>query len=51
MTVFGGALAAITPNTPGMAVAFGTVAGLGIGVLLVPPIVVAAIAVWVVPAK
>lgn len=45
MTAFGGALAAITPATPGMSVAFGTIAGFGVGILLVPPITVAACAV------
>ena len=42
MVAFSGALASLTPATPGMAVAFGTLAGFGVGVLLVPPAVVAA---------
>lgn len=42
MTAFSGALASLTPDTPGMAVAFGTLAGFGVGILLVPPAVVAA---------
>ncbi|GIZ43166.1 hypothetical protein CKM354_000640400 [Cercospora kikuchii] len=42
MTAFSGALASLTPETPGMAVAFGTLAGFGVGILLVPPAVVAA---------
>ncbi|USW54019.1 Putative major facilitator transporter Str1/Tri12 [Septoria linicola] len=42
MTVFTGALAAINPSTPGMAVAFGTLAAFGIGLLLVPPAAVVA---------
>ena len=45
MTAFGGALAALTPETPGMSVAFGTLAGFGVGVLVVPPITVAVSAV------
>lgn len=36
MTTFTGALAACTPNTPGMYVAFGTIAGFGVGGVLVP---------------
>jgi len=41
MTVFGGALAAITPETPRMAVAFATIAGFGIGGVLVPSATIA----------
>lgn len=36
MTAFGGALAAVTPETPRMAVALGTICGFGVGGLLVP---------------
>lgn len=36
MTTFTGALAACTPDTPGMYVAFGTIAGFGVGGVLVP---------------
>lgn len=36
MTAFGGALSAVTPETPGMAVALGTICGFGVGGLLVP---------------
>ncbi len=36
MTAFTGALAACTPNTPGMYMAFGTIAGFGVGGVLVP---------------
>ncbi|OQV01355.1 hypothetical protein CLAIMM_06732 isoform 1 [Cladophialophora immunda] len=37
MTAFGGALAAVTPETPRLAVALGTICGFGTGGLLVPP--------------
>ena len=36
MTAFGGALGAVTPETPGLAVALGTICGFGVGGLLVP---------------
>ncbi|KAF2806812.1 putative major facilitator superfamily transporter [Mytilinidion resinicola] len=41
MTVFGGALAATTPDTPKMSIAFGTIAGFGIGGVLVPAATIA----------
>jgi len=43
--VFGGALAAATPETPKLAVAFGTIAGFGVGGVLVPSATVALVCV------
>lgn len=37
MTAFSGALAAVTPDNPKFAVAIGTIAGFGVGGVLVPP--------------
>ncbi|KIW13033.1 hypothetical protein PV08_08220 [Exophiala spinifera] len=45
MTTFTGALAATTPETPRMAVAFGTIASFGVGGILVPAATVAMIVV------
>jgi hypothetical protein len=45
MTVFGGALSAATPDNPRLAVAFGTIAGFGVGGVLVPSATVALICV------
>lgn len=45
MTVFGGALSAATPETPKLAVAMGTIAGFGVGGVLVPSATVALICV------
>jgi len=42
---FGAALAATTPDTPGMTVAFGTLAGIGIGGVIVPATTVSLIVV------
>ncbi|KAF2165420.1 hypothetical protein M409DRAFT_55818 [Zasmidium cellare ATCC 36951] len=41
MTAFGGALAAVTPNTPRMAVALGTIAGFGVGGVYIPAATIA----------
>lgn len=41
MTAFGGSLAAVTPDAPKMAVALGTIAGFGVGGVLVPAATVA----------
>lgn len=41
MTAFGGALSAITPETPKLAVAFGTICGFGVGGVLVPSATIA----------
>ena len=45
MTAFGGALSAATPETPKLAVAMGTIAGFGVGGVLVPSATVALICV------
>jgi hypothetical protein len=41
VAVFGGALAAATPDTPNLAIAFGTIVGFGIGGVLVPAATIA----------
>ena len=41
MTAFGGALAAVTPNTPKTFVAMGAIATFGVGGVLVPPATIA----------
>ncbi|KAK5090250.1 hypothetical protein LTR05_000421 [Lithohypha guttulata] len=41
MTVFGGSLAAVTPETPKLAVGLGTMAGFGVGGVLVPAATIA----------
>jgi hypothetical protein len=41
MTAFGGALGAITPETPKLAVALGTICGFGVGGVLVPAATIA----------
>jgi len=41
MTVFSGALSVVTPETPGMAIAFSTIGGFGIGGVLVPAATIA----------
>lgn len=41
IAAFGGALAAVTPNTPGMAVALGTIAGFGVGGVYIPAATIA----------
>ena len=38
LAAFGGALAAVTPETPGLAVTFATIGGFGIGGVLVPAV-------------
>ncbi|KAK6393115.1 hypothetical protein LTR65_002806 [Meristemomyces frigidus] len=45
MTAFGGALAAITPDNPALAVSLGTIAGFGVGGVLVPSATIALICV------